>query len=213
MQRLSLCRALSFLPILLMTAISAGAQADAGEGRSGWTAGASANNYIFADDYIFSPVASADHAWLHLEGRYNYEDLQTLSVFGGYNFHMGDKLVLDVTPMIGFAIGKTTAIIPAVELTLSYGRFELYNESEFLIDLDDAEFNFFYAWTELNYYPLDWLSLGLVATRTRLFETDLAIQRGFSAGFYVGRFSLYGALMNLGAEEAYVFLSAGYSIE
>ncbi len=179
----------------------------------GWTASATANNYIFADDYIFSPVVTADHAWLHLEGRYNYEDLQTLSVFAGYNVHAGGKLLLDVTPMIGFAFGKTTAFIPALELSLSYGRFELYNESEFLIDLNDAEFNFFYAWTELNYYPLDDLSLGLVATRTRLFETDLAIQRGLSAGFYAGRFSLYGALMNLGAGDAYAYISAGFTLD
>ncbi len=197
--------ALLALPVLL--------DAQPNHGAHPWTASVSANNYIFADDYIFSPVVSADHDWLHLEGRYNYEDLQTLSVFGGYNVHAGGQLLLDVTPMIGFAVGNTTAIIPAAELTLSYGRFELYTESEFLVDFNDAAFNFFYAWTELNYSPLDWLSLGLVATRTRLFDTDLAIQRGLSAGFYAGAFSLYGSLMNLGSGDPYVFLSAGWTLE
>jgi hypothetical protein len=39
--------------------------------------------------------------WLHLEARYNYEALETGSVWAGYDFNAGKKLVLDLTPMVG----------------------------------------------------------------------------------------------------------------
>ena len=35
------------------------------------------------------PTFTADHKWLHLEARYNYENFRTGSVWGGYNFSWG----------------------------------------------------------------------------------------------------------------------------
>jgi hypothetical protein len=48
-----------------------------------------------------SPTFTADHRWLHLEGRYNYENQQTGSLWAGYNYNAGHYLVLSVTPMAG----------------------------------------------------------------------------------------------------------------
>jgi hypothetical protein len=45
--------------------------------------------------------------WLHLEARYNYENLRTGSVWVGYNFSAGKKLVLDVAPVLGGVFGRT----------------------------------------------------------------------------------------------------------
>jgi hypothetical protein len=43
------------------------------------------------DQSYFTPMFSADHKWLHLEARYNYEDLETASLWAGYSFRIGDK--------------------------------------------------------------------------------------------------------------------------
>jgi len=48
-----------------------------------------------------SPDFSADRGWLHLEARYNNEALETGSLWAGYNFSVGKKLVLNATPMVG----------------------------------------------------------------------------------------------------------------
>ena len=64
------------------------------------------------DQSYVDPVFTADHEWLHLEARYNYENLHTGSVWVGYKFTAGKKLVLDVTPMIGGVFGRTTGIAP-----------------------------------------------------------------------------------------------------
>ena len=51
-----------------------------------------------------SPDFSADRGRLHLESRYNNEALETGSLWAGYNFNAGKKLVLNVTPVASSAI-------------------------------------------------------------------------------------------------------------
>src|SRR5438034_7336511 len=51
---------------------------------------------------------SADRGWLHLETRYNYENLETGSVWVGYNFSGGEKLQWEFTPILGGVFGNTT---------------------------------------------------------------------------------------------------------
>ena len=62
---------------------------------------------------------------LHLEARYNYENLRTGSVWFGYNISAGKELVLNVTPMIGSVFGQSSGIAPGCEASLSYKRVTL----------------------------------------------------------------------------------------
>src|SRR5438105_11307285 len=56
-----------------------------------WSFSASASTYIVPDDQEYvQPTLSADRGWLHLEARYNYENLETGSVWVGYNFGGGE---------------------------------------------------------------------------------------------------------------------------
>jgi hypothetical protein len=62
--------------------------------RALWEIGLTLDGYIVPDqDGYFSPTLAADREWLHLEARYNYEDLRTGSLWAGYNFSVGKKLV------------------------------------------------------------------------------------------------------------------------
>jgi hypothetical protein len=134
-----------------------------------------------AHDYV-QPTFTADRGWLHLEARYNYEGLDTGSVWLGYNFSVGDKLSLDFTPMLGGVFGDINGLAPGYEFTLSYWKLELYSEGEYVFDTSDASGNFFYTWSELSLAPVDWFRFGLVVQRTKAYQTDLEIQRGFLVG-------------------------------
>jgi hypothetical protein len=59
-----------------------------------------------------TPTFTVDHKWLHLETRYNNEDLRTGSLWVGYNFAWGEKWQFEVTPMIGGVFGRTNGIAP-----------------------------------------------------------------------------------------------------
>jgi hypothetical protein len=148
-----------------------------------WTFSLSTYFYIVPDgrDYV-QPTLAVDHDWLHLEARYNYEDLDTASLWLGYNFSFGEELTVDLTPMIGAVVGETDGVAPGYEITLAWRRLTLYTEGEFVFDAEGSEGDFFYSWSELTFSPCDWLRAGLAAQRTRIRDEDSAIDIGPMAG-------------------------------
>ena len=84
-----------------------------------------------------------------LEARYNYEALETGSLWVGYNFSASNKLSLNVTPMLGGVFGKTTGVAPGLRGSLSWWRFYFYGEGEFVITTDKRSDSFLTGWSEL----------------------------------------------------------------
>jgi len=151
---------------------------------SSWSFEADAYYYILPGEKNTTTLLGyADHKSLHLEARYNYEDEKTASLFGGYMFETGRKLKLSVTPMIGFVIGNTDGIAPGLELSLTWKKLDFYSESEYVIDFDGQENNFFYTWTELAISPFRNFRTGISGNRTRLFQSELEIQKGIFAEY------------------------------
>jgi len=160
-----------------------------------WSFSASVYTYFVPDsqDYV-QPAFKADRGRLHLEARYNYEDRKTGSLWAGYNFSVGDKLTFEFTPMLGAVFGDTNGIAPGFEMTLGWRKLELYSESEYVFDPGDHSSNFAYTWSELTLAPVDWFRFGLVAQRTRAYQTDLDVQRGLLLGFSY-RWADFGAYL------------------
>jgi len=148
-----------------------------------WSFSAYAYTYLVPDsrDYV-QPTITADRDWLHLEARYNYENLDTGSAWMGYNFGGGEKWAWEFTPMLGGVFGDTTGIAPGYKGSLSWWKLELYSEGEYVFDTRDVSGNFFYNWSELTLAPVEWLRFGMVTQRTRAYQTDRDIQRGFLVG-------------------------------
>ncbi|MCK7523659.1 MAG: hypothetical protein MZV64_41485 [Ignavibacteriales bacterium] len=76
----------------------------------------------FTDPFVFLPIFTADKGKLHLEARYNYEDLKTASAWVGYNVFGGDEFEYFITPMVGGAFGRTNGIAPGLEFTFELCR-------------------------------------------------------------------------------------------
>lgn len=173
---------------------------------SKWNFGVETDLY-FTDPFIFLPIFTADKNNLHLEARYNYEDLNTFSGWVGYNFFGGEEFEYFITPMIGAAVGRTDGIAPGFEFTFNYVGIELYSESEYLFDFESSENNFFYSWTDLTYSPLDWLWFGISGQRTRLYETDVEIDRGLILGVTYRNFEIIGYFYNPFTDDAFFMLA------
>jgi hypothetical protein len=133
-------------------------------------------------EYV-NPIITADHQWLHLEARYNYEALKTGSLWLGYNFSFGDELSLQATPMIGGIFGNSIGVAPGYTISLGYKWIELFTQGEYFIDSSAHSDNFFYTWTELSAAPVDWFRLGMVIDRTKIFGSSIDIRRGPLVGF------------------------------
>jgi hypothetical protein len=145
-----------------------------------------------------NPNLTADRGRLHLEARYNYEAHQAGSLWVGFNFKAGSKLVLEMSPMIGSVFGKLNGIAPGYNLSLTYGRFSISSQSEYVFDLSDRSGNFFYTWSEFAYSPVEWFRAGIATQRTKIYKTDLDIQRGLFAGFSYKRVDFTAYVLNFG---------------
>jgi hypothetical protein len=170
------------LPLALAIAAAGGAGA-----QEPWSFGVEGYVYLVEgdDDYLM-PIVTADRGGFHLEARYHYEDLDTASAWVGWTLESGDVVSLEVVPMAGVVVGRTDGLAPGLELTLSWRRFELYAESEYVFDLDSSEGDFFYTWSELGWQAWPWLRFGLTAQHTRVrgdsFEAELGAFVGVSRG-------------------------------
>lgn len=177
-----------------------------------WAFSASLYGYIVPEsrDYV-NPNLTADHGWLHLEARYNYEALDTGSLWVGYNLGIGENLVFEITPVLGGVFGDLTGIAPGYTLSLSYKHFALSSQSEYFVDTANSENNFFYTWSELTYSPWAWLRAGVVAQRTKAYKSELDIQRGFLVGVTYRKMDFTTYVFNLGWTDPTVVLAMGYA--
>lgn len=181
-----------------------------------WSFSIAATAYLVSEgrDYI-QPTVMVDHDWLHLEARYNYEALDTGSVWFGYNFSGGEGeggvFSWSFTPMIGVVFGETEGVAPGYELTLSWelggegswGTLEFYSEGEYVFDTDESDDSFFYNWSSLTVAPesLGGLSLGIVTQRTRAFESDRSVEVGPLIGFSTESVSFSAYVLGLGGDD------------
>ncbi|PWU10923.1 MAG: hypothetical protein C5B50_24460 [Verrucomicrobia bacterium] len=182
------------------------------ESKPAWSGSLSLYGYLIphSRDYV-NPNVTADHDWLHLEARYNYESLETGSLWVGYAYHTGTSLVFEATPMLGGVFGNLTGVAPGWNLSISYKSFTLSSQSEYFFDAADSSRNFFYTWSELTYSPLEWLRAGIVVQRTKAYQTPLDIQRGLLVGVTYKRFDFATYVFNAGWTDPTIAFSASVS--
>ena len=182
----------ALVTLLLVTAAALGQGASArrrphkrfdATGNEAWSFNAVVDGYFVPGEEGYAdPIVTADHRWVHLEGRYNYEDLRTGSLWLGYNFNFSaDKKVdFTLTPMVGGVFGRTNGVAPGGEASVTYGKVNLWVSAEYVFDLTDRSGSYFYTWPQVTYTPVEWLHVGAVAQRTQ------AIESSTQGGFLVG---------------------------
>jgi hypothetical protein len=179
---------------------------------SAWSFSLTADGYVVPhSEFFVSPIFTADRGWLHLEGRYNDEDRQTGSVWLGYNFSAGHKLVFEVSPMLGAVFGNTTGVAPGYEVSLSYKRIVFSSSGEYVFDTKKQNGSFFYSWPQLTYSLLDWLHVGLAAQRTKAYHTSLDTQRGLLVGLSHKKLEFTSYIFNPGWSDPTVVVELRWS--
>jgi len=156
---------------------------------SKWKFSAWAEMFILPgeQDY-FNPTFYARTEKLHFEARYNYEDVNTASLWVGRRFLLGESVKFIVVPMAAVVVGNTNGLSPGLELEISWKKFDFYSESEHVFDFKTQENNFFYQYGELAIRPIKPIRAGMMVQRTRLFETGRELQRGLFGEYYLGVF-------------------------
>ena len=185
--------------------------AEALAAKESWQFSLMVDGYIVPKEQGYaSPVFTADHDWLHLEARYDDENLHTGSLWVGYNFTVGKKLVLTVTPMVGGVFGRTTGVAPGCDASLTYKKLEFSISNEYVFDTGSKAGNMYTGWPEVTYSLLDWLKLGLAAQRTKAYRTAVATDRGFLVGVSHRKIEFTTYVLNAGWTDPTVILEMGY---
>lgn len=177
-----------------------------------WSFSASLYGYLVPEsrDYV-NPNFTADRGPLHLEARYNYEALETGSLWVGYKFSTGKELVFEFAPLLGGVFGDLTGVAPGYNLALSYWKVSLSTQGEYVFDTGNSAGNFFYTWSELSYSPVEWFRAGLVVQRTKAYKSELDIQRGFLVGVAYRNAEFTTYVFDLGWTDPTIVLAMGYS--
>jgi hypothetical protein len=163
----------------------------------GWEYSVTGSYYSFRDQKdFFVAVGTAERGPLHLEARYNYEAINSGSLFAGWKLSGGEKLTWEVTPILGGVFGQKEGIAPGVEAALGYGIADLYIEAEYVRDFEVKEDSFTYSWNELGLSPLDWLRFGLVSQRSKAYQSERFIDLGLFAQLLYRRTALGAYIFN-----------------
>ena len=177
-----------------------------------WTVDASVYTYFLPDEGNYAqPTIAIDRGWLHLEARYNYENLDTGSMWFGYNFGGGETVEWTLTPIIGGVFGQTDGVAPGYKGSLIWRQLEVYSEGEYVFDAHESADSFFYNWSEVTFVPAEWFRVGLVTQRTRVYETEREIQRGLLVGFTYRNLEVTTYVFNPDDSEPVVVLSVAFS--
>lgn len=164
--------------------------------------------FVFTPDNSFIlPVGYVNYKPWHFEPRYNYENLETFSMFAGYNIAGGGKFKYLLTPMLGGVVGRTDGIAPGFEADLGYGRFGFHTEMEYLFDLNVTADSYYYVWSHLRFGVTKWMSVGIASGRNRVYQNDVEVQRGVSLGFTIRKFAITGYYYNPFTPDNYGSLS------
>lgn len=193
----------------IIIATTARAEEDAGSGRraspaseSSWEFAITAYPTVVRDGENYtSAIAAADHGPLHLEARVNYESIGARSAFVGWTFSGGEAVTWELTPLLGGVWGTTQGVVPGLEASAAWRRFDLYLEAEYVRDSSERTNSYLYAWTELGFRPVEWLRVGFAGQRTTVYGGDRDLQRGPFAQITWGRVTLGGYWFNPGSRE------------
>lgn len=163
-----------------------------------------------AGDGYAQPTFTADHKWLHLEARYNYENFRIGSFWAGFNFAWGNKWHLQVTPMIGVVFGRAQGIAPGCEAELDWKKFNFSISNEYVFDTRTTTGNFYYVWNQITYEPLKWFRFGYAGQRNKMFfQKPLNHHEGFLVGVNHKRYQFTTYVLSPGASDAFVQFEVG----
>lgn len=136
------------------------------------------------ENYVWMPIMHyQSKKGIYAELRYNYEDLNTVSLYGGKTFAGGKDLQFSVTPMVGFAVGQFNGISFATNTELEWRNIYLSSQSQYSIATQASGTDFFFTWSELAYNISKNIFAGVAIQYTKqqgLNETEPGIVAGFN---------------------------------
>ena len=105
------------------------------------------------------------------EVRYNYEDVQTFSLYAGKTFSREDSLSYSFTPLAGIVVGKFRGVSIGMNVALERRGFYFSSVLQYTMSVENKKGNFLFSWSELGYQATRHFYVGLTLQQTCLYQT------------------------------------------
>ena len=149
------------------------------------------------ESYLWMPVLHyTGKKGFHAEGRYNYEDINTGSVYAGKTFTGGNVFPYSITPMAGIVFGKYNGVSVAMNFELNYKQVFFSGQFQYTKNYRIATDNFFYDWSELAWQLTKKIYGGISIQQTKIYKDKLITVKGVLIGFETKRFTIPVYLFN-----------------
>jgi hypothetical protein len=145
----------------------------------------------------------------HTEFRYNYEDVQTASLFFGRTLSGGNKLHFAITPMGGYSVGKFSGYSCAINLESQWNSFYISSQTQYSVATKNNVNDFFFSWSELGYEVTKTFFSGIAFQYTRE-AGNQRFEPGFTAGLSFGNLSFPCYVLSPFLKERYFILGITY---
>lgn len=147
--------------------------------------------------YVWMPVLNyTNKHGFYGEARYNYEELQTGSLYAGKNFSGGKKINYSVTPMLGVVFGKYNGGSAALNVDFEYEKIFFSAQLQYTVNKENKEENFFYNWSELGSKIGNKFYGGISMQQTKLYADKMSADMGLLLGFETGKITIPVYLFN-----------------
>jgi hypothetical protein len=149
----------------------------------------------------------------YAEGRYNYESVNTFSLYAGKKFSRQSKLSTSVTPLLGAVVGNFKGVSAGLNITLDYRKFFFDSQSQYTISSNSDNLDFFFSWSELTYQPFQWIYFGLSTQHTYYSAVDeTSFESGAVTGFHLGKWTFPVYCFNITDNERYFVLGVNLDL-
>jgi hypothetical protein len=164
--------------------------------------------YVPDGTSYLQPTLIADHGGLHLEARYQYEELNSGSAWIGLNLAGGKTVHVAFTLMGGVVFGDLQGIAPGAELTVTFWRLAYYGEAEYVFDVSSGSRDFGYLWTQITFQLNQAWSAGLAFQRTRTVQTGREVDRGVTVNWQPHKLGIQASAFDLFESSPFYTLAA-----
>lgn len=140
------------------------------------------------------------------EARYNFDELNTFSLYAGKKFSGGHNISWEATPIVGGLMGQMTGGSLGMNFEMGYRRLFLLSQSQYCFSLEHSTDKYFYNWSEMGVEATSWLYAGIALQQTNVYRTEGKMEPGCVIGFSIKNWTIPLYAFNTSDEERYFVL-------
>lgn len=139
----------------------------------------------------------------YVEGRYNYEEQKTMSVYAGKVFEKKGAFSYSASPVIGVVLGRFNGGSAGVNTGFDYRRLSFSSQFQYTFSVQDQTENFFYSWSDISWRLSDNIYSGISVQQTNLYKLKLRLEKGFFVKVVFNKWTFPFYVFSPAAKERY----------